>query len=89
MGRRRQKGFGYVQFIKELSAEAAVKNQAEIVIRGRPVFVDYDGDAGPKSSFRAPDGKPWAKTKVGKTLTKDTKGAPRKKLGVGPQPAPA
>lgn len=72
---KRQKGFGYVQFIKESSAEAAVRNQAKINVKGRPVFVDYDApdSTGPKKSFRTPEGLPWAKTKAGRKDKKDRK----------------
>ena len=64
---QRQKGFGYVQFKLASGAETAVRTQADVTVGGRAVFVDYDGDgAGPKASFRAADGRPWAKTKAGK-----------------------
>ena len=60
---QRQKGFGYVTFVKETSAEAAVRGQGEVKVRGRAVYVDYDAPGGgPKASFRAATGQPWAKT---------------------------
>ena len=65
---KRQKGFGYVQFIKQIAAKAAVCNQASIQVEGRPVYVDYEATAIPKKSYRTTDGIPWAKTKVGKTV---------------------
>ena len=54
---QRQKGFGYVTFVKETSAEAAVRGQGEVRVRGRAVYVDYDAPGGgPKASFRAATG---------------------------------
>lgn len=55
-----QKGFCYVDFEKEGSAEVAVKKQGEISVGGRRVFVDYETGR-PKGSFRAPDGRLWSK----------------------------
>ena len=43
---QRQKGFGYVTFVKETSAEAAVRGQGEVRVRGRAVYVDYDAPGG-------------------------------------------
>jgi nucleolin len=73
---QRQKGFGYVTFVKETSAEAAVSGQGDVKVRGRAVYVDYDAaGAGPKASFRAATGQPWAKTKAGKSFKKAQRGA--------------
>mmetsp|Transcript_21831 Transcript_21831/g.65440 ORF Transcript_21831/g.65440 Transcript_21831/m.65440 type:complete len:298 (-) Transcript_21831:1193-2086(-) len=71
---QRQKGFGYVTFVQEQAAEAAVRDQEAISIRGRAVYVDYDDkSSGPRASFRAASGQPWAKTKAGKRHKKETK----------------
>lgn len=67
---KRVKGHGYVQFVTEFAAEQAVKHRADVKIRGRAVVVDYDGGQGPKGSFRTTDGRPWAKTRVGKKCLK-------------------
>ena len=72
----RQKGFGYVTFVKELAAECAVRDQATLSVKGRKVFVDYDDDA-PKKSFRAATGQPWAKTRVGKKQRREDKSLKR------------
>ena len=73
---QRQKGFGYVTFVKETSAEAAVRGQGEVTVRGRAVYVDYDAPGGgPKASFRAATGQPWAKTKAGKRFKREQRSA--------------
>ena len=73
---QRQKGFGYVTFVKETSAEAAVRGQGAVQVRGRAVYVDYDAPGGgPKASFRAATGQPWAKTKAGKRFKRDQRSA--------------
>ena len=73
---QRQKGFGYVTFVKETSAEAAVRGQGEVKVRGRAVYVDYDAPGGgPKASFRAATGQPWAKTKAGKRFKREQRSA--------------
>ena len=73
---QRQKGFGYVTFVKEASAEAAVRGQGEVTVRGRAVYVDYDAPGGgPKASFRAATGQPWAKTKAGKRFKREQRSA--------------
>ena len=73
---QRQKGFGYVTFVKEAAAEAAVRGQGEVTVRGRAVYVDYDAPGGgPKASFRAATGQPWAKTKAGKRFKRDQRSA--------------
>ena len=36
------KGFGYVDFSREDSAEIAVKKSTAICIRGRPILIDYE-----------------------------------------------
>ena len=60
----------------------AVLSQKAIAINGRPVIVDYESaargadnaEAGrggrPRASFRAADGRPWAKTAVGRRAKK-------------------
>ena len=73
---QRQKGFGYVTFVKETSAEAAVRGQGDVRVRGRAVYVDYDAPGGgPKASFRAATGQPWAKTKAGKRFKREQRSA--------------
>ena len=73
---QRQKGFGYVTFVKEAAAEAAVRGQGEVQVRGRAVYVDYDAPGGgPKASFRAATGQPWAKTKAGKRFKREQRSA--------------
>ena len=73
---QRQKGFGYVTFVKEAAAEAAVRGQGEVTVRGRAVYVDYDAPGGgPKASFRAATGQPWAKTKAGKRFKREQRSA--------------
>ena len=73
---QRQKGFGYVTFVKETSAEAAVRGQGAVKVRGRAVYVDYDAPGGgPKASFRAATGQPWAKTKAGKRFKREQRSA--------------
>ena len=73
---QRQKGFGYVTFVKETSAEAAVRGQSDVRVRGRAVYVDYDAPGGgPKASFRAATGQPWAKTKAGKRFKREQRSA--------------
>ena len=73
---QRQKGFGYVTFVKETSAEAAVRGQGAVQVRGRAVYVDYDAPGGgPKASFRAATGQPWAKTKAGKRFKREQRSA--------------
>ena len=73
---QRQKGFGYVTFVKEAAAEAAVRGQGGVTVRGRAVYVDYDAPGGgPKASFRAATGQPWAKTKAGKRFKRDQRSA--------------
>ena len=73
---QRQKGFGYVTFVKEAAAEAAVRGQGEVKVRGRAVYVDYDAPGGgPKASFRAATGQPWAKTKAGKRFKREQRSA--------------
>ncbi|CAH0375016.1 unnamed protein product [Pelagomonas calceolata] len=73
---QRQKGFGYVTFVKETSAEAAVRGQGGVTVRGRAVYVDYDAPGGgPKASFRAATGQPWAKTKAGKRFKREQRSA--------------
>ena len=60
--------------VEEVAAEAAVRDQASIAVKGRPVYVDYDDKSdGPKASFRAATGQPWAKTKAGKRHKKEVK----------------
>ena len=73
---QRQKGFGYVTFVKEAAAEAAVRGQGEVQVRGRAVDADYDAPGGgPKASFRAATGQPWAKTKAGKRFKREQRSA--------------
>mmetsp|Transcript_8628 Transcript_8628/g.21997 ORF Transcript_8628/g.21997 Transcript_8628/m.21997 type:complete len:262 (+) Transcript_8628:49-834(+) len=66
---RRLKGHGYVQFVREFDAEQAYKLQHAVKLGGRDLVVDYDDDARPKASFRTLEGRPWAKTRVGKRLS--------------------
>lgn len=47
------KGFGYVEYKREDSTEIAVKKSGTVVIRDRPIVVDYD-TAAPKGSYRNP-----------------------------------
>jgi nucleolin len=54
------KGFGYVDFKREDSAEIAVKKSGVLVLKGRPVIIDFETGA-PKQSFRKLDGKVWTK----------------------------
>ncbi|KAJ8605521.1 hypothetical protein CTAYLR_000059 [Chrysophaeum taylorii] len=65
---KRTKGFAYVQFAKEYAAERAYA--ARVELKGRALACDYDADQRPKSSFRRTDGHPWAKTRVGRRITK-------------------
>ena len=45
-------------------------------VRGRAVYVDYDAPGGgPKASFRAATGQPWAKTKAGKRFKREQRSA--------------
>lgn len=53
---QQQKGFGYVEFKREESAEIAVKKSATLVVKGRPVFIDFETGA-PKASYKAKDSK--------------------------------
>lgn len=46
------KGFGYIDFKREDSAEIAVKKSGSIRIRDRPIAVDFDGGE-PKASFKS------------------------------------
>ena len=55
------KGFGYVDFKREDSAEIAVKKSGILNIKGRPLVIDFETGT-PKMSFRTADGKSWAKT---------------------------
>ena len=55
------KGFGYVDFKREDSAEIAVKKSGQLTLSGRPVIIDFETGA-PKKSFRKPDGKIWTKS---------------------------
>lgn len=57
------KGFGYVEFKNEEGALAAVQKAAKpfgLLVKQRPVFVDYD-EGTVKGSFRDGDGKLWNK----------------------------
>ena len=57
------KGFGYVEFKNEEGALAAVMKAAKpfgLLVKQRPVFVDYD-EGTVKGSFRDGDGKLWNK----------------------------
>lgn len=54
------KGFGYIDFKREDSAEIAVKKSGILSLNGRPVVIDFETGA-PKKSFRKPDGKVWSK----------------------------
>jgi nucleolin len=45
------KGFGYIDFKREDSAEIAVKKSGKLTVKGRPVLVDFETGA-PKASFR-------------------------------------
>jgi nucleolin len=57
------KGFGYVQFEHAFAAEAAVAAAAggRLLVGERAAAVDWDTGA-PKASFKAPDGRAFAKT---------------------------
>lgn len=55
-----RKGFGYVEFVKDTSAEVAV-NKRGLMVGGRPVACDYE-TAEPKGSFRRGSGQHWTKT---------------------------
>ncbi len=57
------KGFGYVQFEHAFSGEAAVlaASERKLTAGERVLSVDWD-TAAPKASFRAPDGRHFAKT---------------------------
>ena len=55
------KGIGYVEFVKEESAEIAVKKRGEIKVGGRAVLVDFEGGK-PKASYRDTEGKAYSKT---------------------------
>ena len=52
------KGFGYVDFKREDSAEIAVKKSGILSLKGRPVVIDFETGA-PKKSFKKLDGKVW------------------------------
>lgn len=45
------KGFGYIDFKREDSAEIAVKKSGKLTVKGRPVLIDFETGA-PKASFR-------------------------------------
>jgi nucleolin len=45
------KGFGYVDFKREDSAEIAVKKSGQLAVKGRPVIIDFETGA-PKKSFK-------------------------------------
>jgi nucleolin len=45
------KGFGYIDFKREDSAEIAVKKSGQLSVKGRPLVIDYETGA-PKGSFR-------------------------------------
>jgi len=47
----KMKGFGYVEYKREDSAETAVKKSGSISLHGRTVLVDYETGA-PKASFK-------------------------------------
>jgi hypothetical protein len=49
-----------VDFVKEESAEIAVKKQGTIRVKGRLVAIDYESGK-PKGSFRTEDGRNWKK----------------------------
>ncbi|KAJ1446566.1 hypothetical protein M885DRAFT_545966 [Pelagophyceae sp. CCMP2097] len=70
------KGFGYVQFVKEPAADAAVR--LPITVDGRLVACDFDGGK-PKNSFKAASGALWKKTKAAKTAPRATTGPPKGK----------
>jgi RNA recognition motif-containing protein len=55
------KGIGYVEFVKEESAEIAVKKRNDIQVGNRAVLVDFEGGK-PKASYRDSEGKSYAKT---------------------------
>jgi len=61
------KGFGYVDFKSEESAEIAMKKCAvtPLSINGRPATCDFETGV-PKGSFRETDGKLWRTKKTGK-----------------------
>ncbi|KAH8077333.1 hypothetical protein JL720_10056 [Aureococcus anophagefferens] len=67
---QRRKGFGYVQFVKEAAAEAAVRGQPAVEVDGRAVACDYDDRGAPRGSYRSGAGVPWAKTKAGRRAKK-------------------
>lgn len=46
------KGFGYVEFKSEESAEIAVKKSGAILVKGRPVICDFETNQ-PKRSFKS------------------------------------
>ena len=54
------KGFGYVEFKNETSAEIAVKKSATVSVKGRNVVCDFETGV-PKGSYRETDGKLWTK----------------------------
>lgn len=56
------KGFGYVEFKNEDSAEIAVKKSNTIRVKGRPVFCDFETGK-PKGSFKTQDDIAQSKSK--------------------------
>ena len=45
------KGFGYIDFKREDSAEIAVKKSGQLTVKGRPVIIDFETGV-PKQSFK-------------------------------------
>ena len=56
------KGFGYIEYKKEESADIAVRKSGDIIIEGRAVTCDFETGR-PKGSFRASTGPSNKKTK--------------------------
>lgn len=54
------KGFGYVEFKREDSAEVAVKKSGSLQLKGRAIAVDYE-TRGPKAGYKGMPGKTHSK----------------------------
>ena len=61
-GHKKQlKGFGYVEYKSEESAEIAVKKSGTVILKDRVIVCDFETGQ-PKGSFRTVEGKAWSKT---------------------------
>ncbi len=63
------KGFGYVDFVRDDSAEIAVKKSGKLAVKGRAIICDFETGE-PKGSFRDTSGQLWNKSTVAKKISK-------------------